>query len=131
MSNEFKQPEFDAQKIIDEHGSKCKTRDGRDVEQLTLFTGVNEKYPIRGVVGNALESWAANGSYISGGSASQMDLIMPRTLVSEWWTATANGAWWAHFSDLSSAQGAVSNVPAKLFHTAVYSDDTVESEVVK
>jgi len=126
--------EFNAQEIIDNHGGKCKTRDGRDA---VIYEIVGDGYyAAMGAILNKGEEdgpvaaqWQRDTGKVFS-LTSCCDLIMPRTVVAEWWTATVNGKWWANFSELSSAQGEVSSAPAKLFHTTVYSDDTVESEVV-
>jgi len=109
--------EFNAQEIIDNHQGRCKTRDGREVTQLTLFVASDERYTVVGVLEGRVQSWTSKGLDIAGSDTPrETDLIMPRTVVMEWYNKVPHA-----FLGIA-ASGVV---------TRLYSDDTGEAEVVK
>ena len=109
--------EFNAQAIIDNHQGRCKTRDGREVTQLTLFVASDEHYTVVGVLEGRVHSWTSKGMDIAGSDTPRKtDLIMPRTVVMEWY---------------NKVPPTFIGVAASGVVTRLYSDDTSDSEVVK
>ena len=128
---------FNAQKIIDEHGGKCLTRDGRDALVLHIVEKENNQmFPILGAVREegvwVPQSWEIDGTpslneHIS--SSAILDLIMPRTEVADWFTYVRGGK----VGSISHAPLGfpLGGTPDYEVRTTLYSDDTVESKVVK
>jgi hypothetical protein len=122
---------FNAQEIIDNHGGKCKTRDGGDAVIYAVYP--NQKAAIHGAIsfapcGNMSEwSWLIDGRGL-GAKDSPDDLIMPRTVVAELWA----------YLDSRGVVRSISNTHLpdpnghdyKTIKSTLYSDETVESEVV-
>lgn len=73
---------FDAEVIIQKHGGKCKTRDGREVTQLVMFDASQTDHNVVGVVDDDVQTWRTTGAYRLSGE-SGFDLIMPRTIDEE------------------------------------------------
>lgn len=76
---------FDIQKVIAEHGGKCKTRDGQEVTQLAAFYLDDGQARVYGILNNTVTFWQANGAYADSRGAHPRDLIMPTTVADEAW----------------------------------------------
>ena len=129
---------FNAQEIIDNHGGKCKTRDGGDAVIYAVYP--NQKAAIHGAMsfapcGNMSEwSWLIDGRGL-GAKDSPDDLIMPRTVVAETYLIFAHiGTPQEQVTPYEKRQNlgrllSDLTVPPQV-RVTLYSDDTVESEVV-
>lgn len=131
----MKKRQFDAERVINELGGKCQTREGSTVTQLHLFSCCDaEFYPLAGVVDGMLNFWTADGRNLRSGS--YHDLIMPRHVVAEWWqNAYSGGEIGVVRATLESAKRAAEeespDITVTTVHITVYSDNTAEAEVVE
>ena len=128
--------EFNAQEIIEKHDGKCKTRNGREVTQLTLLVASDELYSLVGVMEGVVESWMVNGKWVDTDKDDRHDLIMPRTVVAEWWIPISlkhqhTGFGYKNYALTSIIATSYPCKNPKSIHITLYGDDTVESEVVK
>ena len=119
---------FNAQDIIDNHGGKCKTRNGTDAIIYAVHVGDGEP-PIHGAIlyssGWNVSQWELGGK--DRGTDSDYDLIMPRTVVAEWRTSVSVGS---PIPIVITRSDAATEFGIFKIKTTLYSDDTVESEVV-
>ena len=116
---------FDAQKIIDEHGGKCKSRNGRDAVIYAVHPDQSHAYKVHGaiLVGGSWDpaNWTADGKINSFENDNARDLVMPRTVV-----ATQN----LTLNKYRSTLGHVDYDGGVKVIIRLYSDNTVESEIV-
>lgn len=120
---------FNAQDIIDKHQGRCKTRDGRDAVIYKVYDS-DWIYPVHGAVDQAVFTWTQDGVHHRESVTDSIDLIMPRTVVAEWWVTQEPKGCRALHDSLTSAETYASLYNGSIVHTTLYSDDTVESEVV-
>jgi hypothetical protein len=125
--------DFDIHKIIKDHGGVCRMKSGALVEQLSHFKVEAGRPSIVGVTGGCLDYWRQDGKFNEGNAIHLSDLVMPRSVENEWWVVSGQNS---HVikSTLVWAQEYVSlygiKVSATIIHTILYSDGTVECEVV-